>query len=126
MGARAALMDTMLPRISIDDLGQGQVEYDVNADEQEMEKLNIENVPLALTFYQVCLIQTLKFDGLKVGKEYVIDATHQEELCSDSKILIALDEKGRVASVCKSGSGGLSPSLLNDMVMVTFCINLLL
>ena len=40
-----------------------------------------------------------------------------EELCSDSKLTIAINAKGHICSLGKDGYGGISPSLLTEMMM---------
>ena len=46
-----------------------------------------------------------------------MDANTQEDLCTEAKLMVAINRKGQVCSLQKScKSGGIEPSLLSEMV----------
>ena len=49
-----------------------------------------------------------------------MDATAEEESCSECQLLISVNEKGRVCSVQKHGNGALNPDLVFEMMRVGF------
>lgn len=54
----------------------------------------------------------------QIGNRYVVDATAEEEVCSDSQLLVSINEAGRVCSLQKHGRGGFHPDLLFEMMQV--------
>lgn len=53
---------------------------------------------------------------LKIGDGFVVDATAQEAACASAKLHVAVNAKGQVVSIQKSGLGGIKPAVLTDMV----------
>ena len=47
------------------------------------------------------------------------DATQEEELCTDAKMMIAVDSAGTICYSAKSGGCGLDPSMVFDMLDVS-------
>ena len=54
----------------------------------------------------------------QIGDRYVIDATAEEEVCSDAQLLVAVNESGRITGIQKHGRGGLNPDLTFEMIEV--------
>jgi len=58
----------------------------------------------------------------KIGQKYIVDATAMEELCTDTKIIIAVNKGGEICAMQKSLHGSLNPSLLTEMIRVSFIL----
>jgi len=58
----------------------------------------------------------------QVGTRYVVDATAEEESCSECQLLISVNEKGRVCSAQKHGHGALNPDLVFEMMRVSYLV----
>jgi len=48
-----------------------------------------------------------------------------EELCVDTKIIIAVNKKGEICAMQKSLYGSLNPSLLTEMIRVSILLSVL-
>lgn len=53
LAARAALYNTRFPSISVQDLGSGKLEYDVEKDVEAMQTLDTTHVPVCITLHRV-------------------------------------------------------------------------
>lgn len=104
LATRAALYNTRIPKAIVQDIGNGQMEFEISDDIEDAEKVKgWEDVPVIVTLN-------------KIGKKYIVDATAQEELCVDSKIMIAINRNGEVCTIQKSLNGGIDPSILIEMI----------
>ena len=48
----------------------------------------------------------------------MVDATAEEEVCTDAQLLVSINERGNTCSVQKLGKSGLHPDLLFEMMQV--------
>lgn len=102
IAALAALADTKLPKLRLYK-GEGEGDWDVEVDDDPHAHTPIPAVaslPLALTFSQV-------------GAYSVVDALPEEEACAESRVTVAVNRAGKVASVQTEGPGGVDPSQLH-------------
>jgi len=104
IGVKAALHSTRLPKLQV--IGEGsEQDIEISDDPYDTVPLDVSNVPVLVTLN-------------KVGTRYVVDATAEEESCSECQLLLSVNEKGRVCSVQKHGSGALNPDLIFEMMRV--------
>lgn len=104
IGVKSSLYSTRLPKLEI--IGEGtEKDIEISDDPYDTIPLNVSNVPVLITLN-------------KVGSRYVVDATAEEESCSECQLLISVSEKGRVCSVQKHGSGAVNPDLVFEMMRV--------
>jgi len=104
IGIKAALSDTRIPSLKI--IGEGsEKDIDISDDPYDTTPLNVSDVPLLLTLN-------------KIGNRYVVDASAEEEVCSDSQLLVSINQQGLVCSLQKHGKGGFHPDLVFEMMQV--------
>lgn len=56
--------------------------------------------------------------SLQVGKQYIVDATLEEESQMSSAVSISLNRNGQICGLIKRGGAGLNPSVILDMISV--------
>eukprot|EP00997_Jenningsia_sp_PLL12_P011295 NODE_8850_length_392_cov_21.367347_g7963_i0.p1 GENE.NODE_8850_length_392_cov_21.367347_g7963_i0~~NODE_8850_length_392_cov_21.367347_g7963_i0.p1 ORF type:complete len:115 (+),score=46.40 NODE_8850_length_392_cov_21.367347_g7963_i0:24-347(+) len=78
-------------------------QVEVSNDPSNFKFLNTSNVPVIVTL-------------LRVGSVYVADPSLEEESCMTSRLTVAVDGKGRVCGVRKSGKSGMHPTDVLDML----------
>ncbi|CEG64195.1 hypothetical protein RMATCC62417_01216 [Rhizopus microsporus] len=104
MTVRAALYNTRIPKTEIQDLGEGEYEFEVMDDVEDAEPIvGWENLPITVTLY-------------KIADRYIIDPTILEELCSQVTLTVGVNGSGSVCSIQKGGNGSIEPSLLTEMI----------
>ncbi|CAO3675600.1 unnamed protein product [Rhizopus microsporus] len=104
MTVRAALYNTRIPKTEIQDLGEGEYEFEVMDDVEDAEPIaGWENLPITVTLY-------------KIADRYIIDPTILEELCSQVTLTVGVNRNGSVCSIQKGGNGSIEPSLLTEMI----------
>lgn len=54
----------------------------------------------------------------KIGSNYVVDPTIEEEICGAGCIVVSVTPKGNVSAVLKKGAGSFMPDTLNEIIMV--------
>jgi exosome complex component RRP42 len=78
----------------------------VSDDPSDFENLPIKEIPICLTF-------------AKIGDNFVVDPTVEEELVMSTKLTIAINKNSEICSIQKGGSkSGLDPSELRKMIQV--------
>lgn len=108
MTVRAALYNTRIPKTEIQDLGEGEYEFEVMDDVEDAEPIvGWENLPITVTLY-------------KIADRYIIDPTILEELCSQVTLTVGVNGSGSVCSIQKGGNGSIEPSLLTEMIQVKY------
>ncbi len=55
----------------------------------------------------------------QVGREYLVDASQEEEACSSLRVAMGVDREGHVTSANKEGDGGIPYHKMNDIVTVS-------
>ncbi|CAG8738003.1 5999_t:CDS:2 [Racocetra persica] len=104
MTTRAALFNTQVPKAIINDLGDGEVEFDLSEDVEEWERIEgWEHVPVSVTLN-------------KIGSRHIVDATPLEELTTEAKLHVMVNRNGKICGMQKSGSGSIEHSLLGEMI----------
>lgn len=56
--------------------------------------------------------------SLQIGLRHVVDASLEEEGCSDCHLLVSVNGDGKICSQQKIGSGGLDPQEIFEMLEV--------
>lgn len=104
IAVKAALKDTRIPDLTV--IGDGsEKDIEVSDDPYDVLPIDISNVPVLVTLN-------------KISNRYVVDATAEEDVCSDSQLLVSINDKGRVCSVQKHKDGAIHPDLLFEMLRV--------
>ncbi|KAF9986732.1 Exosome complex component RRP42 [Mortierella antarctica] len=104
MGTRAAIYDTQIPKTEVQDLGDGQFEFEVLDDAEDTEEVEgREDMPICVTLN-------------KIGARHIVDATPLEELCTEAKLTVAVNRSGELCGLQKGYDGGIEPSLLLEMI----------
>ncbi|KYQ92002.1 hypothetical protein DLAC_06826 [Tieghemostelium lacteum] len=105
---RAALYNTVLPKIKVITSEYQEITFEVSEDPEDVISLKdaIENVPIFITLNQI---------GSQ--SSFIIDSTLQEELCINSKLCIGINQKSMICSIQKSsGMEGLEPQTIIQMI----------
>ncbi|KAF9184271.1 Exosome complex component RRP42 [Haplosporangium sp. Z 767] len=104
MGTRAAIFDTRIPKTEVQDLGDGQFEFEVLDDAEDTEIVEgREDMPICVTLN-------------KIGARHIVDASPLEELCTEAKLVVAVNRSGELCGLQKGQDGGIEPSLLLEMI----------
>ncbi|KAI1300538.1 Exosome complex component RRP42 [Mortierella claussenii] len=104
MGARAAIFDTQIPKTEVQDLGDGQFEFEVLDDAEDTDIVEgREDMPICVTLN-------------KIGARHIVDASPLEELCTEAKLVVAVNRSGELCGLQKGQDGGIEPSLLLEMI----------
>ncbi|CAH1765901.1 7144_t:CDS:2 [Entrophospora sp. SA101] len=109
---RAALYNARVPKTTIQDHGDGEIEVDISEDVEEWERIyGWDMVPIGVTLN-------------RIGARHIVDATPLEELATETKLLVTVNKMGKICGIQKSGSGCIEPSLLKEMVQTGRTIGL--
>jgi len=103
VGVRAALATTKIPKVTVLDDGEGGKEIEVSDDPEDVTTIDVSNVPLTTTLH-------------KIGKRFIVDASLQEELCSEARVVVAVTKSEKVVMAQKAGGGSIHPSTLIEMI----------
>jgi len=104
IAVKAALCDTRIPDLTV--IGEGaERDIEVSDDPYDILPLDVSNIPVLVTLN-------------KISERYVVDATAEEEVCSDSQLFVSINSKGRICSAQKHGNGAIRPDLLFEMMRV--------
>ncbi|TPX47096.1 hypothetical protein SeMB42_g03469 [Synchytrium endobioticum] len=109
LATRAAMGNARMAKVLLEQVG-GRYEYDISDDETEIVK-GWEDIPITITFY-------------KIGERFVVDASIMEELCSESRFVVAINRHGRLCAVQKAGLGRISPNLMTQILQTAPSIGL--
>ncbi|XP_065183081.1 exosome complex exonuclease RRP42-like [Sycon ciliatum] len=103
MAIVAALHDTRLPDVTVSG-GDGEpMELDVSDNPYDCKSIDISNLPALITLN-------------KLGDCYVVDPSLDEEMCTNAKMMVAVNKSGTVCYSAKSGRLGLEPAMIFDML----------
>ncbi|KAF9985795.1 Exosome complex component RRP42 [Modicella reniformis] len=104
MGTRAAIFDTRIPKTEVQDLGDGQFEFEVLDDAEDTDIVEgREDMPICVTLN-------------KIGARHIVDTSPLEELCTEAKLVVAVNRSGELCGLQKGQDGGIEPSLLLEMI----------
>jgi len=100
---RAALTATCIPK-TISENVEGRLDFELVDDVAMAVPLKgTESIPLCVTV-------------TKIGKNFVVDATVDEEACSDAKVAVVVTKEGNVCTIQQSGESAIEQSLLIAMI----------
>uniref|UniRef100_A0A131XFS0 Ribosomal RNA-processing protein 42 n=1 Tax=Hyalomma excavatum TaxID=257692 RepID=A0A131XFS0_9ACAR len=105
VAVKAALYDLKIPKVSVNIDDNGDPEIEVSDNPHDVNKINIANVPCFITLS-------------KVGQQFVLDATQEEQACAVGSLAMAVTETGKVAALFKGGIGSLHPENIVDIIEV--------
>ncbi|KAF9934795.1 Exosome complex component RRP42 [Linnemannia zychae] len=104
MATRAAIFDTRIPKTEVQDLGDGNFDFEVLDDAEDTDIVEgRENMPICVTLN-------------KIGARHIVDASPLEELCTEAKLVVAVNRSGELCGLQKGQDGGIEPSLLLEMI----------
>jgi exosome complex component RRP42 len=104
-----ALRDTLIPKVTVEDpatKAKDALGYELDDDVNSSRKLNVDACPICVTLSQVTPDSSF----------YLLDATHQEEGCTCSTMVVGVDRGGKICGVQKGGSGTFDPDTLSSMM----------
>lgn len=95
LGVKAALLDTLLPSVNhhsdVDqETGAEKVDFDVDPRPEMGHSLPLDEVPICVTVGQI-------------QNRFVWDLSPQEETCSTSRLIVAVDSNGKCRGIHKAG-----------------------
>ncbi|XP_045820658.1 exosome complex component RRP42-like [Trifolium pratense] len=102
---KAALSNTGIPSVKVTAGAASDEQPEVDISDEEFLQFDTSGVPVIITL-------------TKVGREYIVDATPEEESQMSSAISISVNKKGHICGITKRGGAGLDPSVILDMVSV--------
>jgi exosome complex component RRP42 len=93
-----------IPKVNVIEKPGGQYELELSDDADETVRINVDNVPICVTFTQI-------------GGFEIIDASIEEELCLGCRTTLAVNKKGLFCTVQK-GFGTVSVQSLKSMIKI--------
>ncbi|XP_076751457.1 exosome complex component Rrp42 isoform X2 [Xylocopa sonorina] len=113
IAVKAALSSTEIPKITAATLDGEEPDIQLSDDAYDCIQLDTRNYPVIVT---LC----------KIGDNFIVDPTSEEEVCSASSIVMSILPNGKVSSLIKLGYGSIQPTTFNKMLQVGQNIGLLL
>ncbi|KAJ7569441.1 hypothetical protein O6H91_01G078100 [Diphasiastrum complanatum] len=106
IAVKAALSNTGIPKVQVmGGLSLEEADFELSDNPEEFSHLDTAQVPVTVTIS-------------KVGRYHIVDATAEEESQVSSAVSVAVNSKGLICGLTKSGTAGLDPSILMDMISV--------
>ncbi|XP_017753359.1 PREDICTED: exosome complex component RRP42 isoform X1 [Eufriesea mexicana] len=105
IAVKAALNSTEIPKITAAALDGGEPDIELSDDSYDCIQLDTSNYPIIVT---LC----------KIGDNYIVDPTSEEEVCSASSIAVSTLPNGKISSIIKLGYGSIQPNTLNKMLQM--------
>jgi exosome complex component RRP42 len=104
LATRAALRVTRIPKTVVQDVGEGQVDFEIVDDMEQARPIKgVEHVPLCVSVNMV-------------GKGFVVDATPEEEHVTDARLVVSVNKEGKLCALQKTGDGAIASSVLIAMM----------
>ncbi|KAK5583819.1 hypothetical protein RB653_005421 [Dictyostelium firmibasis] len=103
IACRSALQNTRIPRVKAIQGEYEEITFEVSDDPEDTLSLSIDNVPICVTL-------------TKIGTQFVIDSTLQEELCMNARLTVGVNSLSNICSIQKGGIEGLDPTTINQMI----------
>ncbi|XP_034172588.2 exosome complex component Rrp42 isoform X2 [Osmia lignaria lignaria] len=100
---KAALYSTDIPKITAATLDGGEPDIQLSDDFYDCIQLDTTNYPIIVT---LC----------KVGDNYIVDPTSEEEVCSASSIVMSVLPNGKISSVIKLGYGSIQSTTFKKIL----------
>jgi exosome complex component RRP42 len=104
MACRAALQDTKIPKVEIQQEGD-DADFEVDDDPEQATRLDVSRVPLSLS---VAL----------TGTAIIVDPTSAEEEAATVVMSVSTNEEGHVCGISKHRGEGMSANVLLDMIAI--------
>ncbi|KAJ4782311.1 Exosome complex component RRP42 [Rhynchospora pubera] len=102
---KAALSNTGLPKVNVVLGASPEEQPEVDVSDEEFLQFDTSAVPVIVTL-------------TKVGKQYIVDATSEEESQMSSAVSVSVNRNSQICGLTKRGGAGLDPSVIHDMVSV--------
>jgi len=110
IAVKCALFDTKIPKLRL--IGEGEeLDFEVSDDPEDALRLDVSNVPLLITLN-------------KIGDNFLVDASAEEECCCDGQLLVSVNEAGCICSTQQQGGGRINPELCCDMIDVARAVGM--
>lgn len=103
LAVKGALYNCGIPNVNVTPGDEG--EYDINLpdDPSDVNKLKLTNCPVLVTIS-------------KIGSRHIVDATLEEECCSNASLIVGVTSKGVFTGMKKIGGGSLLPESIKEML----------
>ncbi|XP_043510652.1 exosome complex component RRP42 isoform X1 [Frieseomelitta varia] len=111
IAVKAALNSTEIPKITAATLDGGEPDIELSDDSYDCIQLDTSNYPIIIT---LC----------KIGDNYIVDPTLEEEVCSTSSIVMSILPNGKISSVVKLGYGSIQFNTFTKMLQMGEIIGL--
>lgn len=105
MAARAALLSTRLPGVSVEEDTEAE-SLELSSDPSDAKALQCSDLPFLVTLCQIDSIN------------YFVDPTKAEEACALATLSVAVNPAGSICFIQKSSGGSIDLSIFNDMIGV--------
>jgi len=105
MACRAALQDTKIPKVEIQQQDGDDADFEVDDDPEQATRLDVSRVPLSLS---VAL----------TGTAIIVDPTSAEEEAATVVMSVSTNEEGHVCGISKHRGEGMSANVLLDMIAI--------
>ncbi len=105
LATKFALNKARFPKIIVKSDDEGRIELDIQDDNSEEMRLNVNDTPYAIS---VC----------KIGNNYVVDADLNEESVTKVRVTFGFDSNANIRYTSKDGFGSLDPDTLYSIVDV--------
>ncbi|TVU01002.1 hypothetical protein EJB05_53561 [Eragrostis curvula] len=102
---KVALSDTGIPKVNVSLSAASDDEPEVDVSDEEFLQFDTSSVPVIITL-------------TKVGRQYIVDATSEEESQMSSAVSVSVNRHGNICGLTKRGGAGLDPSVIFDMISV--------
>lgn len=102
---KAALSNTGIPKVNVAVGTSPDEQPEVNISDEELLQFDTSAVPVIITL-------------TKVGREYIVDTTSEEESQMSSAVSVSVNRHGKICGLTKRGGAGLDPSVILDMISV--------
>ncbi|DAZ97428.1 TPA: hypothetical protein N0F65_009879 [Lagenidium giganteum] len=103
MAIYAALNDTIFPAVRVVGVEGEEKAIEVDSDPAAGELMDAADWPICVTLS-------------KIGNSFITDPAQEEELCVTAQVSVAVDPKGRVCGVQKSGAGAIDMKEMQEMI----------
>jgi len=103
IAVKAALYNCGIPNVVVTPGDEGEFEINLPDDPSDVAHIKTSNCPVLVTIN-------------KVGSRHIVDATPEEEFCSNASLIIGITNKGVVTGMNKVGSGSLDPESITEML----------
>ncbi|XP_054712628.1 exosome complex exonuclease RRP42-like [Uloborus diversus] len=103
---KAALYDTKLQSFIVKKDGDNEPEVEFTDDEYDVFSVDVTNLPVLVTLF-------------RIGSEFIVDATGDEEACNKCKLLLAISSAEIVMMKEMGGPGSLHIESIHDVIEVS-------